>query len=94
MKTPLIQFFTILLIIFSCGKKKYADTIIFGGTIYTVDSLNSKTESVAIKNGKILKTGNYSNLGNLISSKTKKINLDGKTMIPGFIEGHGHIMGV
>ena len=51
MKKPLTQFFTILLIVFSCGKKEYADTIIFGGTIYTVDSLNSKTESVAIKDG-------------------------------------------
>ena len=94
MKKPLIQFFTILFIIFSCNKKEYADTIIFGGTIYTVDSANSIIESVAIKDGEILKTGDYSDLEKLINSETKKINLEGKTMIPGFIEGHGHIMGV
>jgi len=94
MKKPLIQFFTILFIIFSCGKKEYADTIIFGGTIYTVDSINSIIESVAIKDGKILKTGTYSDLEKITNSETKKINLEGKTMIPGFIEGHGHIMGV
>lgn len=94
MKKPLIQFFSILFITFSCGKKEYADTIIFGGTIYTVDSLNSKTKSVAIKDGKILKIGNYSDLEKLTNSETIKINLEGKTMIPGFIEGHGHIMGV
>jgi predicted amidohydrolase YtcJ len=94
MKKPLIQFFTILLIVFSCGKKEYADTIIFGGTIYTVDSINSIIESIAIKDSKILITGKYSDLEKLTNSETKKINLEGKTMIPGFIEGHGHIMGV
>ena len=47
-----------------------------------------------MKDGIILKTGTYSDLEKLTNSETKMINLDGKTMIPGFIEGHGHIMGV
>ena len=38
-------------------------------------------------------TGDLSEINNLKTRNTKIINLEGKTMIPGFIEGHAHIMG-
>ena len=90
----LIFLFFVILIFSSCKKSNYADLIIYNGTIHTVDSLNSNIESVAIKNDKIIETGKYIDIKNLIGDKTKTIDLDGKTMIPGLIEGHGHIMGV
>ena len=94
MKKYLIVLISIFYISSSCNKRDIADTIIYGGKIYTVDSTNSSIESVAIKDGIILQTGNYSKIKSLSNSSTNKINLDGKTMVPGFIEGHGHIMGV
>ena len=93
MKKLIILFF-IIIITSSCKKSNYADLIIYNGIIHTVDSLNSSVEAVAIKDDKIIKTGNYLDIENLIGDKTKIIDLNGKTMIPGFIEGHGHIMGV
>ncbi len=93
MNRSIILFLSIFLSFFSCKQNQYADTIIFGGTIYTVDSTNSVVEAVAIKDDLILKTGNLSEVKKFINSETKKINLEGKTMIPGFIEGHAHIMG-
>ena len=94
MKNNLIVLISVLYLSISCNKRDFADTIIYGGTIYTVDSTNSIVESVAVKDGIILKKGKYSEIKKLSNSSTNKINLEGKTMIPGFIEGHGHIMGV
>ena len=90
----LIFLFFIIIISTSCKKSNYADLIIYNGIIHTVDSLNNSVESVAVKNNKIIETGNYLDIEKLIGDKTKTIDLDGKTMIPGLIEGHGHIMGV
>ena len=89
----LIKSLIILTLISSCQTKEFADLIIHGGTIYTVDSLNSKVESVAVKDGKIYKIGDFDKIRQLATSSTDIINLEGNTMIPGFIEGHAHIMG-
>lgn len=93
MNRSIVLFLSLYLSLFSCKQNQYADTIIYGGTIYTVDSTNSLVEAVAIKDDLILKTGNLPEVKKFINSETKKINLEGKTMIPGFIEGHAHIMG-
>ena len=93
MNRPIVLIFSFYLSLFSCKQNQYADTIIYGGTIYTVDSINSIVEAVAIKDGIIFKIGDFSDIKNFISYNTKEINLNGKTMIPGFIEGHAHIMG-
>ena len=93
MNRSIVLIFSFYLSLFSCNQNQYADTIIHGGTIYTVDSTNSVVEAVAIKDGVIFKIGDFSDIKNFISSNTKEINLNGKTMIPGFIEGHAHIMG-
>ena len=94
MNKSIILFLSIYLSLFSCKQNQYADTIIYGGTIYTVDSINSVVEAVSIKDNKILQTGNLSEIKNYTDKNTNEINLKGKTMIPGFIEGHAHIMGM
>tara|TARA_S200000501_G_scaffold288948_1_gene273703 strand:- start:2011 stop:3684 length:1674 start_codon:yes stop_codon:yes gene_type:complete len=88
-----LHFLTFLVITISCQNKDFADLIIHGGTIYTVDSINSKVESVAVKNGKIYRIGDFNDIINLSNRQTQIINLQEKIMIPGFIEGHAHIMG-
>jgi predicted amidohydrolase YtcJ len=79
---------------FSCETRQPADMVIRGGKIYTVEEEAPVVEAVAIKNGKILFAGSQQELGEYISSKTRVIELDGKVMTPGFIEGHGHLMGI
>jgi len=56
MNRSIVLFLSIILSLFSCKQNQIADTIIFGGTIYTVDSINSVIEAVAIKDDLILKT--------------------------------------
>ena len=59
MKNNLIVLISVLSLSICCNKQDFADTIIYGGTIYTVDSTNSIVESVAVKDGIILKKGSY-----------------------------------
>ena len=93
MNRSIVLFLSLYLFLISCKQNQYADTIIYGGTIYTVDSINSVVEAVAIKDDIIIKTGDVSKIRQFTNDNTKEINLEGKTMIPGFIEGHAHIMG-
>jgi len=83
------------LINFSCSEKKTpADMIIRGGTIYTVEDTNPVVEAVAVMGDRIVYAGDLKNLAKYEGENTKVIDLQGKTMTPGFIEGHGHFMGV
>lgn len=79
---------------FSCTREKPADLVIRGGTIYTVNPKEPAVEAVVIQNGKILLAGTNNEAGKYIGKNTEIIDLEGKTMTPGFIEGHGHFMGL
>lgn len=71
--------------------KPFADTIYVGGDIVTVNDAAPSAEALAIKNGRILAVGKESELMALRDDNTKIVDLDGRTMIPGFIDGHGHV---
>jgi hypothetical protein len=73
---------------------EHADLLIRGGTIYTVNDQNPVVEAVAVKDRKVVYAGSEEGSRKYVSDKTKIIDLQGKVMTPGFIEGHGHIMGV
>lgn len=83
------------LTIFSCSEKKTpADLIIRGGTIYTVEEGSPVVEAVAVLGDKIVYAGDLKNVAQYEGENTRVIDLAGKTMTPGFIEGHGHFFGV
>lgn len=89
--------FTILLILtlLSCGEKqKPADMILSGGTIYTMDQANPTAEAVAVADGKIVFVGTSQEAEKYKGENTQVVDLKGQTMTPGFIESHGHIMGL
>ena len=72
-----------------------ADLIIFGGPIYTVDPAQPQVEAVAVADGKIIFAGNKLEIDTLYTGEESRyLDLAGKTMTPGFIESHGHFMGV
>ncbi len=84
----------LLLTIASCNTKKSADVVVFGGKIYTVDNNNSVAEAVAVTGNKITFVGSAEEVQEFITKNTQVIDLKGKILTPGFIEGHGHIMGL
>lgn len=83
------------LVVFSCSEKKTpADLIIRGGIIYTAEDSNPVVEAVAVIGDKIVYAGDLKNSSKFEGENTRVIDLQGKTMTPGFIEGHGHFFGV
>lgn len=67
-----------------------ADIIYFNGYIYTADAQNSVVEAIAIASGKVLACGNLSQLQKFVTPQTQQIDLHGKMMMPGIIDGHMH----
>ena len=91
-KTALILTISFL---FSCqSKQEPADMVILGGTIYTVNEKDPTVEAVAVLGDKIIFAGSEIEARKYVQDKTEVIDLNGKTMTPGFIEGHAHLMGV
>jgi hypothetical protein len=84
------------LILAACsGPSKTAATLlIYGGPIYTVDSTQTTVEAVATHGDTILFAGSLADAEQFKNDQTQIINLEGKTMTPGLIEGHGHFMGL
>ncbi|WP_297704015.1 amidohydrolase [uncultured Eudoraea sp.] len=75
-------------------EKQSATLLIYGGPIYTVDTIQSTVEAVATKDNKILYAGSLEDAEKYKDDQTQLIDLEGKTMTPGLIEGHGHFMGL
>ncbi|MBL7846814.1 MAG: amidohydrolase [Cyclobacteriaceae bacterium] len=71
-----------------------ADLIIRGGPIYTADDSQPTVEAVAVKGDTIQFAGTLEETMKYKGETTEVLDLGGATMTPGFIESHGHIMGV
>lgn len=67
-----------------------ADTILVNGKILTVDSQFSTREAIAIREGKITALGSTSEIRKQAGPKTRVIDLQGRTVIPGLIDSHIH----
>ena len=69
-----------------------ATHLYFNGNILTMDSRGSCVKAMAVKDDIILGVGSEEELGVFIGPETKRIDLAGKTMLPGFYDGHSHFM--
>jgi predicted amidohydrolase YtcJ len=64
------------------------------GHVVTVDSAKPEAEAIAIAGDRILAVGSDAEIRALVGPSTRVIDLAGRLAIPGFIEGHGHLMGL
>ncbi|KLN95543.1 amidohydrolase [Moellerella wisconsensis] len=69
---------------------KVADVIYFNGYIYTADQQNTVVDSIAVADGYILACGSAEQLQRYVGPETESIDLEGKMMMPGIIDGHMH----
>lgn len=70
-----------------------ADIIYHGGPVITIDDSAPRAEAVAVKDGKILAVGKKDDVLKTKGANTKLVDLGGKTMLPGFVDAHGHVFG-
>lgn len=80
----------------SCSEKPvdFADTIYTGGNIITIKDKQPLVQAVAAKHGLIYDVGSNEQVLKLKGPNTKVVALEGKTLVPGFIDAHSHFAGV
>jgi len=68
-----------------------ADIALVNANVITMDSFNSRAQGVAIRDGKILAVGSKEEITHSIGETTKIIDIEGKAVLPGFIDAHAHL---
>ena len=79
----------------ACSKRPpadAADTIYTGGDIVTVNDAQPTAEALAVKDDKILAVGSKDAVMATKGANTMVVDLAGKALLPGFIDGHSHFM--
>jgi hypothetical protein len=71
-----------------------ADIVLLNGKIVTVETSQPQVEALAIGGSRIAALGTSAEMKRHIGPKTQVIDLAGRLVVPGFIEGHGHFTGV
>lgn len=67
-----------------------AAIILTNGKIFTSDTAQLYVQALAIKGNKIIAVGSNASIEKTASAKTKRIDLVGKTVVPGFNDAHDH----
>jgi len=72
--------------------QELADTIYRGGPIITIDDKAPRVDAVAVKDGRILAVGILSDVMQHQGEGTEVFDLEGRAMLPGFVDSHGHVV--
>jgi predicted amidohydrolase YtcJ len=67
-----------------------ADTVLLNGKLVTLDAARPRAEAIAIRDGRILAVGGSADIEGLAGPATRRIDLAGRTVIPGLIDSHIH----
>lgn len=71
-----------------------ADLIVHDARIHTVDATHPQAAAMAVRDGRIVFVGSEREAMNLRGPKTHVLDLDGRTVIPGMIDAHAHLLGL
>lgn len=72
------------------GATAPADTVYRNGYVYTVDASDSVRQALAVRGGRIVYVGDNAGVQPLTGKATKVIDLKGRMLMPGLIDGHMH----
>ena len=67
-------------------KKTYADAVFLNGRLHTLDPETEDATAVACKDGVVMRAGSDEDVRPLIGPDTRVIDLNGRTLVPGFID--------
>jgi len=70
-----------------------ADIVLTNGNIITMNPKKPKAQAIAILKNKIIAVGTNNQIKRLTDKKTKIIDLKGKTVVPGLVDTHVHMLG-
>lgn len=69
-----------------------ADLVLLNGKVWTVDRARPQAQAVAVWHGRILAVGSNDEIRQLIGDRTQVVDLQGKLVLPGFIDNHTHFL--
>ena len=75
-----------------CARQTPADLILVNGRIFTADAANPSAEAVAIKGERIVAVGSSAEVEKLAGASTRRVDLAGRVVVPGFNDAHFHFM--
>ncbi len=81
----------VLLALAACGPKEPADLVLYNGVVITVDEAFTVASAVAVRDGQVVAVGGRALVRRFDAART--IDLDGRTVVPGFNDTHTHIRG-
>lgn len=79
-----------LLLLSSCFAADSADRVYRNGTVFTADARGSIAQAVAIREGRIVYVGNDEGVGAFVGASTEVVDLKGRFLMPGLVDGHMH----
>ncbi len=77
-----------------CSSSPTADLVLTNGTVATLDDDHEQVEALAAADDTLLAVGSADAIDAYVGGDTRVIDLQGRLAVPGFIEGHGHYMGM
>ncbi len=71
-----------------------ADLLFHGGPIHTADPAQPTVEALLVRDGRVLLAGSLAEAEAGCGPATRRIDLAGRALLPGFADGHAHLMGI
>ncbi len=71
-----------------------ADLVLRGGRVHTLQAKRPRTEAIAVRDGRILATGTNAEIAAFVGPGTRVVELAGRTVVPGFVDAHAHLLGI
>jgi len=69
-------------------------TAFYNGDVITLDPKNPLAEAVVVRDGRIMAVGVHEEIRSEIAACPVRIDLGGKTLLPGFTDAHAHVVGL
>jgi predicted amidohydrolase YtcJ len=78
----------------AAAQQPAADLIVLNARIYTADATRPLVQALAVRGGRIVFAGNRAGAEALAGPRTERWDLGGKTVIPGMVDAHVHLLGL
>jgi len=87
-----ILLLSLTIIQLAMAQQRIPDVVYTNGRLWTVDKSKTVAEAVAIAGDRIIAVGSNQEILRLAGEETRRVDLGGKLMLPGFIDNHTHFM--
>ena len=71
-----------------------ADLVLTNAVVHTVDAKRPRAEAVAVRGNRIVAVGPATEVQAFVGSRTRVLDLRGRTVVPGFDDSHAHFLGI